>query len=127
MNNHWHLVLCPQKDGELGRFMQWLTVTHVRRWHEHRGSVGSGHLYQGTYKSFPIQADEHLLMVLRYVERNALRAGLVKRAEQWQWCSLWAGEGAGETRAMLSEWPVDRPKDWVAWVNRSQSEKEESA
>ena len=80
MPNHWHLVLRPRKDGDLGRFMQRLTVTHVRRWHEHRHTAGEGHLYQGTYKSFLVAQDEHYLSVCRYVERNALRAGLVPRA-----------------------------------------------
>jgi putative transposase len=54
MPNHWHLVLWPEHDGELGAFMQRLTTTHVRRWHLHHKTVGCGHLYQGTYKSFPI-------------------------------------------------------------------------
>ena len=84
MPNHWHLVLWPDHDGELGAFMQRLATTHVRRWQLHRKTVGCGHLYQGTYQSFPIEAHEHLLMVLRYVERNALRAGLVARAEDWR-------------------------------------------
>ncbi len=73
--NHWHLVLWPEHNGDLGAFMQRLTTTHVRRWHLHRKTVGCGHLYQGTYKSFPIESDEHLLAVLSYVERNALRTG----------------------------------------------------
>jgi len=128
MPNHWHLVLWPTEDGELGKFMQRLTVTHVRRWHEHRKSGGSGHLYQGTYKSFPIEADEHLLAVLRYVERNALRARLVERAELWRWSSLRAGDkGPNEIQGMLSEWPVEKPRDWGARVNRAQSAREEEA
>lgn len=65
MPNHWHLVLWPRHDGDLRKFMQRLTTTHVRRWHLYRHSVGTGHLYQGTYKSFPIQSDEHLYSVLR--------------------------------------------------------------
>lgn len=73
MPNHWHLVLWPLKDGDLGRFMQRLTTTHVRRWHLHHHTVGTGHLYQGTYKSFPIEEDDHLYTVLRYVERNPVR------------------------------------------------------
>ena len=85
MPNHWHLVLWPEHDGDLAKFMQRLTVAHVRRWHLHRKTVGCGHLYQGTYKSFPVETDEHLLTVLRYGERNALRAGLVERAEEWRW------------------------------------------
>ena len=64
MPNHWHMVLWPKRDGELAAFMQRLTVAHVRRWHLHRESVGCGHLYQGTYKSFPVESDEHLLEVL---------------------------------------------------------------
>lgn len=75
MPTHWHLVLWPRDDGDLARFMQWLTITHVRRWVEHRHEVGMGHVYQGRYKSFPVQGDGHFLAVARYVERNALRAG----------------------------------------------------
>ncbi len=76
MPNHWHLVVWPKKDGELSQFAGWLTLTHTQRWHAHRGSTGSGHVYQGRFKSFPIQEDEHFYMVARYVERNALRANL---------------------------------------------------
>ena len=88
MPNHWHLMVWPRKDGELSRFMGWLTLTHTQRWHAHRKSVGSGHLYQGRFKSFPIEQDEHFYTVARYVERNALRANLVPRAEEWRWGSL---------------------------------------
>ena len=63
--------------------MQWLTMTHTQRWHAHRHNAGHGHLYQSRFKSFPIQADEHFLSVCRYVERNALRARLAERAEDW--------------------------------------------
>ena len=85
MPNHWHLLLWPTADGQLGRFMQRLTVTHARRWHAHRHSEDpGGHLYQGAFKSFPVQDDPHFLTVARYVERNALRAGLVARAQDWR-------------------------------------------
>ena len=128
MPNHWHLVLWPTKDGQLGQFMQRLTVTHVRRWHEHRHSTGHGHVYQGTYKSFPVQDDVHFLTVARYVERNALRANLVERAQDWRWSSLWRRHcGAAADRAILAEWPVARPSDWLARVNRAQSKAEEDA
>jgi len=75
MPSHFHLVLWPREDGELSEFMRWLTVTHTQRWHAHRGTAGAGLLYQGRFKSFPIQEDPNLLTVCRYVERNALRAG----------------------------------------------------
>ncbi len=81
MPNHWHLVLWPQKVGELSEFMRWLTVTHTQRWHASHRTSGTGPLYQGRFKSFPIEQDDHLLTVVRYVERNALRASLVTRAK----------------------------------------------
>ena len=52
MTNHWHLLLWPECDGELTAFMQRLTITHVRRWQEHRGYAGLGHVYQGRLKAF---------------------------------------------------------------------------
>src|SRR5260370_3593149 len=81
MPNHWHLVLWPRRDGELSDFGHWLTLTHTQRWHAHYHDIGTGHLYQGRFKSFPIEQDEHFLQVFRDVERNALRAGLVQRGE----------------------------------------------
>src|SRR5713226_8406175 len=89
MPNHWHLVLWPRRDGELTAFLRWLTHTHTMRWHAHYHTSGTGHLYQGRFKSFPIERDEHFYRVVRYVERNALRANLVAKAEEWQWSSLW--------------------------------------
>jgi putative transposase len=86
MPNRFHLALWPRGNGDLSRFMQWLLTTHVRRYHRHYQS--SGHVWQGRFKAFPIQQDEHLLTVLRYIERNPLRAGLVARAEDWLWASL---------------------------------------
>lgn len=121
MPNHWHLVLRPSHDRELGRFMQRLTVTHVRRWHQHRHSNGEGHLYQGTYKSFPVQQDRHLLTLCRYVERNPLKAKLVRRAENWQWSSLWRRmhdeDSAATPLPPLSPWPVPIPNEWLKMVN----------
>ncbi|MHB1158142.1 MAG: transposase [Phycisphaerales bacterium] len=127
MPNHWHLVLWPRHDGDLGRFMHRLTVRHVRRWHEHHHSVGGGHVYQGPYKSFVVQTDAHFLTVMRYVERNALRAGLVESAEQWRWGSLWRRVNSRvvvEDAPALSEGPVDRPGNWTRRVNQAETEQE---
>jgi len=105
--------------------MRWITVTHTQRWHAHRQSFGSGPVYQGRFKSFPVQTDEHFLTVARYVERNAVRAKLVKRAEQWQWSSLWRwAQGDPKLLAFLSDWPVKRPRQWVGWVNRPETASE---
>src|SRR3989338_9451987 len=88
MPNHFHLVLHPKDDGDIQQFMQWVTLTHTQRWHLSKGTTGTGHLYQGRYKSFIAQTDNHLLAVIRYVERNPLRAKLVKKAENWRFSSL---------------------------------------
>ena len=73
MPNHFHLALWPYQDEDLSRWMQWLLTAHVR--HSHRHYQSSGHIWQGRFKAFPIQQDQHLLTVLRYIERNPLRAG----------------------------------------------------
>ena len=86
--NHWHLVMWPWEDGGLYRFTGWLTLTHTQRCHAHCHGSGSGHLYQGRFQSIPVQDDEHFCTVCRYVERNALCANLVERAEDWRWGSL---------------------------------------
>ena len=115
----------PRGDGDLSRFMQWLTMTHMQRWHAHRHNIGHGHLYQSRFKSFPIQTDEHFLTVCRYVERNALRARLAKRAEDWPWCSLACRVQKLDKRsALLDDWPVECPRGWGQAVNRPQEEKE---
>jgi putative transposase len=125
MPSHWHFLLWPEHDGDLARFLQRLTITHVRRWQENRRYVGLGHVYQGRYKSFPVEEDDHFLAVARYVERNALRANLVSRAEDWQWSSLWRRCcGSVEEKAVLAKWPLDLPEDWVERVNRADNEKE---
>jgi len=124
MPNHFHLVLWPHEDGDLGRWMQWLMTSHVRRYHRHFG--GSGHVWQGRFKAFPIQQDEHLLTVLRYAERNPLRAGLVERAEAWQWSSL-RERLSCEPSEILHRLPLELPRDWRVRVNRAQSAAEEAA
>jgi putative transposase len=129
MPNHFHLVLWPRRDGDLSRFMHWLTVTHVGRWHAHHGTAGTGHLYQGRFKSFPVEADEHLIVVWRYVERNAIRANLARHARNWRWSSLavrlgLAGAHTAKLRQMLAEGPIDLPRDWEAFVNAPQTDAE---
>lgn len=125
MPNHWHLVLWPEEDGQLAAFMQRLTITHVTRWQRHRHKVGEGHLYQGRFKSFPVATDEYFYQVLRYVERNALRANLSEQAESWRWGSLWRRtRGTAEQRAILAGWPVSVPRDWARRVNEPQTELE---
>jgi len=115
MPNHFHLVLWPKTDLELSAFMAWLTATHSKRWHACRQTAGTGHVYQGRYKAFPVSTDTYFLRLCRYVERNALRSGLVARAEDWPWCSL-ADRIRGLSAISLADWPIARPPDWTDLV-----------
>lgn len=117
MPNHFHLVLHPRNDGDLQRFMQWITLTHTQRWHAQHKSIGTGHLYQGRYKSFLIEQDSHLLTVLRYVERNALRAKLVKKLTNWKYSSVLP-------KPFLAPWPIPKPSDYLTFVETPLTEVE---
>jgi len=122
MPSHWHFVVYPKQDTQVTDFFRWLTHTHAMRAISHRRVMGMGPLYQGRFKSLPVQADEHLLALLRYVQRNPLRAKLVKSASQWHWGSEWARHhGPPELADILSDWPVDRPRRWAAWVDAAEN------
>jgi putative transposase len=108
MSNHWHLVLWPVHDGDLSSFMKWITVTHSHRWHSSHGTVGIGHLYQGRYKSFPVQKEAYYLTLMRYVESNPVRAGLVRRSRDWVSSSMAIRLGA-EKPLKLCDGPLGLP------------------
>lgn len=114
MPNHFHLIVRPEKGHELSRFMQWLMTSHVRRYHGHYGS--SGHVWQGRFKSFLIQRDRYLLAVLRYVEANPVRAGLVSSAEEWMWSSH-RSRVEGKMDPLLDELPIELPAHWKSSVD----------
>ena len=121
MPNHFHIVLMPTQSEDLSRWMQWLMTSHVRRYHRYHGT--SGHVWQGRLKSFIIQDDIHLLMVLRYVEGNPVRAGLVKLANDWHWSTH--GEVAGtRSKLLVDEVSLELPDDWCSYVDESLTEKE---
>lgn len=116
MPNHWHFVLKPFGDGDLSTFLGIVSMVHAKRWHAFRGSTGSGHLYQDRFRSFPVQEDRYFLTLARYVEGNALRSGLVPRAEKWPWSSLWQRlYGGGGPK--LAAWPLPEPDNYLDWVN----------
>ncbi|HEX3645663.1 MAG TPA: transposase [Vicinamibacterales bacterium] len=121
MKNHWHLILWPEEDFQLSSFMHWLTGTHTQRWHAAHHTEGTGPLYQGRFKAFPIQGDDHFLTVVRYVERNPVRAGLVERAQDWQWSSAWHRCNNCNVK-LVDPWPIPQPADWLASVNEIQNQ-----
>lgn len=122
MPNHWHFILKPLENGSLSRFMAWLTMTHTQRWHAHYHTTGTGHLYQGRYKSFPVQTDEYFLQLTRYVEANPFRANLAGKAQNWQWGSLWVRHsGDIKQKRFLSSWPIPPTRNYLSLVNKIQS------
>lgn len=124
MPNHVHLVVRPNGDGDIARWMQWLFTTHARHYHGKNGTTG--HVWQGRYKHFPVQGDRHLLALIRYVERNAMRAKLVNRAEAWRWGSLhWRTRDQSVLR--LSDPPAPLPSAWTEFVNQPQTAAELAA
>jgi putative transposase len=116
MGNQWHLMLWPRRDGDLSAFMRWTTLTHVQRFHASHGTVGIGHLYQGRYKSFPDQDNACYLTVMRYVEGNPVRAGIVKHAADWRWSSFSVRQGR-DSKVGLAEGPLSLPGDWESLVH----------
>ena len=124
MPNHFHLSLWPHNDGDLGPWMQWLMTSHVRQHHKRHQT--DGHIWQGRFKAFPAQSDWHLLAVMRYIERNPLRANLVETSQQWPWSSLRAWQ-VGNPLECLHAGPVPRPANWLDWVNQPQSQEEVDA
>jgi putative transposase len=128
MPDHWHLVLWPKRDGELTDFMRRMTLMHATRWRSAHPAAGSGHLYQARFRSFLIEVGPPLLTVLRYVERNPVRAGLVEQAQDWRWGSCHVRQDrSNRMYPLLSPWPIARPAGWLARVNAPQSDAEEQA
>jgi putative transposase len=123
MPNHWHFVLHPQNDGDLGVFMHRLTNAHTRRVHVKTKTIGYGPLYQGRYKSFLVDSDQYFITLLKYVERNPVRAKLTGNCEDWKWGSAHR-RNVGESieKMLLDASPVPFPDDYQTWVNTPDSE-----
>ncbi len=122
MPNHWHLLLYPEDDGDLGLFMHRLTNAHTRQVRSRTGTIGTGPLYQGRYKSFLIEEDTHCLAVLKYIERNPVRAKLVSRSEKWRWGSAW--HRLQKKTKKLAAMPVPIPRSYLSWVNAPEPSEE---
>ena len=116
LSNHWHLLVRPSGSKVLSDFMRWVSATHAIRWHVSHQSRGQGPVYQGRFTAVPLEASGELVTVCRYVERNALSAGLVKHAEDWPWCSL-ADRLQDHSAVPLVSTPFLTSDTWVAYVN----------
>ena len=114
MPNHFHVVARPERVGDVSRWMKWLLTTHASRFHWRNATTG--HVWQGRFKSFPVEPGLHLLAVMRYVDRNPVRANLIRRSIDWPWSSAAVRLHAGPA-AWLAPLPDYQPPDWSAWVD----------
>src|SRR4029078_2936315 len=120
MPNHWHLVVWPVRGVEVSTYMQVVMNAHLRDLQQRHATSGTAHVYQGRFKNSAIVTEPDFFNVCRYVESKAACAGLVQRAEQWEWSSL-ARSGPADGINILSPWPVARPANWLEEVNRPQT------
>jgi putative transposase len=123
MPNHWHFVVTCDRIEEISRWMHWVAGTHANRWNSAHGCRGSGAVYQGRFKAVPIQRGISLIRVCRYVERNALRKGLVSASENWDWSSLYAVRHNCDL-IPLAKWPILKPENWLEIVNSDETPQE---
>ena len=118
MPNHWQLILQPRYDGDLALVMHALCNTHTRRVHTTTKTIGHGHLYQGRYKSFLVESDKYLLTLIKYVERNPVRARLTKKCEEWKWGSAWRRtNGTPIQKKLIHPSPTPLPHGYLRWIN----------
>ena len=116
MRNHFHLVLWPHDGADLPRFMHLLMSIHIGRYLRHYPPISPGHLYQARYTNSLVETGRSVVAVARYVEANALTAGIVRRAEEYPWSSA-SPHASDPERPDISEWPVRRPTNWSEWLN----------
>lgn len=121
MPNHWHLVLGPTDSEAVSRCVHWVTATHARRSHRVHHPYGDPPAYHGVFRSLEIPSAGHLMRVCRQVERAALQAGLVRRAQDWPWASLSERLRPAGDLAMVNA-PFLSSRAWAEYVNGSHPE-----
>ena len=85
MDNHVHLLATPGEGRALSRLMQRLGTWYAG-WFNHR-HARTGALWEGRFRSSLLETDAYLLVCMRYIENNPVRAGMVERAEDFRWSS----------------------------------------
>jgi putative transposase len=116
MRNHFHLLLWPYAGDDLPWFMHTLMILHINRHLRRYPPESPGHIYQGRYTNSLVETDRSIVAVARYVEANALNAGIVKRAEDYPWSSA-SPLARHPDRPILAEWPIPKPADWLTLLN----------
>jgi putative transposase len=116
MVNHWHLLLWPHEDGDVSRFLHWLSGTHANHYRRQTNTVSQGAVYQSRFHAVGLTDSLHFLIVCRYIERNPVEARLVQRAEDWRWSSA-RQRGQVDIELPMDEGPMPLPTDWLAIIN----------
>jgi putative transposase len=123
MSNHWHFAVRSHEDGDVGKFFGSMTQKVTQRWHAYHRTTGSGHLFQGRFRSFLVQTDAYFIQLMKYVETNPLRANMVEKAEDWKWGSLYQRINRQDLASgILAKWPVEYTGDYLADINKPLSE-----
>ena len=110
MPNHFHLVVRTAGLDEISAYMHFVQREHACDLRRCWQSKGHGHVFQRRYWSKVVDGDGYLMTVMRYVEANPFRAGLVEASQSWEWSSLWDREN-GE-RDILQASPIWLPDAW---------------
>jgi putative transposase len=125
MSNHIHLVAVPATDDALQRVLKPLHMRYAQRINRRQG--WTGHLWQGRFFSSPLD-DAYLWATVRYVERNPVRAGMVRRAEDYRWSSAAAHCGLRTDLLLASATAWARgflaAQDWSAWLAEGDEDEE---
>ena len=116
MRNHFHLLLWPHRGSDLPVYMHRLMAIHISRYLRHYPPASPGHIYQSRYTNPIVETGPSVLAVAKYIEANALTAGLVKRAEDYPWSSA-SPSASDDDRPILAEWPVPKPAEWLTLLN----------
>jgi putative transposase len=123
MSNHWHFAVRPHEDGDIGKFFGMMTQKVTQRWHAYHHTTGSGHLFQGRFRSFLVQTDAYFIQLMKYIETNPLRANMVERAEDWKWGSLHLRMNRLDlVSGILAKWPVEYAGDYLTEINKPLTE-----
>lgn len=121
MSNHVHLIVVPQKEGELSLWLHDIHATYAQYLNDKLDE--NGHLWQGRFFSCPLD-EEHQWAAIRYVERNPVKALIVQHAKEYPWSSAPAHCGLRRDPLLAKDFPHDGLiDDWQTWLLKEDESK----
>lgn len=124
MDNHVHFIVIPRDDFSLAKVF---SISHMRySQYFNKKKKASGHLWQGRFYSC-VMDDDYLVTSLRYVERNPVRAGIVRKPWQWKWSS--AGEHVGQRKGIIDIEKITTlidtsHEEWKGYIDLAENKEE---